>query len=124
MANKDVYYLLTEDREPSTFQEVVSCSNDSLWMATMHKEMEALHKNKTWDLVVLLEGREAIDNKWVYKIKRDANDQVERYRARLVVKGYAQKEGIYFNEIFSLMVRLTTIRVVLAMCAAYDLHLE
>ena len=49
---------------------------------------------------------------------------MERYRARLVVKGYAQKEGIDFNEIFSPVVRLTTIRVVLAMCAAFDLHLE
>jgi len=49
---------------------------------------------------------------------------VERYRARLVVKGYAQKEGIDFNEIFSPFVRLTTIRVVLAMCAALDSHLE
>jgi hypothetical protein len=49
---------------------------------------------------------------------------VERYRERLVVKGYAQKEGIDFNEIFSLVVRLTTIRVVLVMCAIFDLHLE
>ncbi|KAH9650013.1 hypothetical protein KPL70_026197 [Citrus sinensis] len=57
-------------------------------------------------------------------IKRDGNDQVERYRARLVVKGYAQKEGIDFNEIFSPVVRLTTVKVVLAMCATLDLHLE
>ncbi|KAH9672571.1 hypothetical protein KPL70_017783 [Citrus sinensis] len=56
--------------------------------------------------------------------KRDGNDQMERYRARLVVKGYAQKEGNDFNEIFSPVVRLTTVRVVLAMCATFDLHLE
>ena len=49
---------------------------------------------------------------------------MERFRARLVVKGYAQKEGIDFNEIFSPVVRLTTVRVVLAMCATFDLHLE
>ena len=49
---------------------------------------------------------------------------MERYRARLVVKGYAQKECIDFNEIFSPVVRLTTVRVVLAMCATFDLHLE
>ena len=76
------------------------------------------------DLVPLPQGRKAISNKWVYKIKRDSNDQVERYRARLVVKGFAQKEGIDFNEIFSPVVRLTTVRVVLAMCATFDLYLE
>ncbi|GKC88031.1 retrovirus-related pol polyprotein from transposon TNT 1-94 [Tanacetum coccineum] len=60
----------------------------------------------------------------VYKIKRNGDDQVERYRARLVVKGYAQKEGIDFNDIFFQVVQMTTVRVVLALCATYDLHLE
>ena len=90
----------------------------------MQEELEALDMNKTWDLVTLPRGRKAIGNKLVYKIKRDDNNQVERYRARLVVKGYAQKEGIDFNEIFSPVVRLTTVRVVLALCALFDLHLE
>jgi hypothetical protein len=124
MASHDAYCLLNEEGEPSTFPEALNSSDASQWMAAMHEEIEALHRNKTWDLVELPKGRKAIGNKWVYKIKRDGNDQVERYRARLVVKGYAQKEGIDFNEIFSPVVRLTTIRVVLAMCAAFDLHLE
>ncbi|KAH9723668.1 hypothetical protein KPL70_007189 [Citrus sinensis] len=118
------YCLLTEDGDPSTFHEALESSNVALWMTAMQEEIEALHKNKTWELVPLPRGRKAIGNKWVYKIKRDGNDQVERYRARLVVKGYAQKEGIDFNEIFSPVVRLTTVRVVLAMCATFDLHLE
>ncbi|GJT52998.1 retrovirus-related pol polyprotein from transposon TNT 1-94 [Tanacetum coccineum] len=96
----------------------------SFWKEAMQEEIEALHKNKTWELVPLPGGRKPIGNKWVYKIKRNGDDQVERYRARLVVKGYAQKEGIDFNEIFSPVVRMTTVRVVLAMCATYDLHLE
>jgi len=90
----------------------------------MHEEMEALHRNKTWEPVQLPKGRKAIGNKWVYNIKRDDNDQVEQYRARLVVKRYAQKEGIDFNEIFSPIVRLTATIIVLAMCATFDLHLE
>ncbi|KAH9648557.1 hypothetical protein KPL70_025642 [Citrus sinensis] len=118
------YCLLTEDGEPSTFHEALNSSDVALWMTAMQEEIEALHKNKTWELVPLPRGRKAIGNKWVYKIKRDGNDQVERYRARLVVKGYAQKEGIDFNEIFSPVVRLTTVRIVLAMCATFDLHLE
>ncbi|KAE8674537.1 hypothetical protein F3Y22_tig00111745pilonHSYRG00059 [Hibiscus syriacus] len=118
------YCLLTEDGEPSTYQEAINSSDASLWMMVMQEEIEALHKNNTWDLVPLPQGRKPIGNKWVFKIKRNGDDQVERYRARLVVKGYAQKEGIDFNEIFSPVVRLTTVRVVLAMCATLNLHLE
>ena len=58
-------------------------------MEKMQEEVEALHKNQTWKLMLLPPRRKTIGNKWVYKIKRDNNDQVERYRARLVVKGYA-----------------------------------
>ncbi|KAH9660415.1 Integrase catalytic domain-containing protein [Citrus sinensis] len=81
---------------------------------TVLEEIEALHKNKTWELVPLPHERKAIGNKWVYKIKRDGNDQVERYRARLVLdvktafvngeleeeiymlqpKGFAEKENL------------------------------
>ena len=124
MMNHDAYCLINEDEEPSTFQEAVSGTDASLWMTTMQEEVKALHKNKTWSLVELPEGRKAIGCEWVYKIKCDSNDQVERYRARLVVKGYAHKQGIDFSEIFSLVVRLITIRIMLALCAAFDLHLE
>jgi hypothetical protein len=95
------YCLLTEDGEPSTFHEAIKSTDVSMWMTAMQEEIETLNKNNTWDLVPLPQGRKTIGNKWVYKIKRDGNDQVEQYRARLVVKGYAQKEGIDFNEIFS-----------------------
>ncbi|GKC45238.1 retrovirus-related pol polyprotein from transposon TNT 1-94, partial [Tanacetum coccineum] len=124
MESNVAYCLLTEEGEPSTLQEALNNPDASFWKEAMQEEIEALHKNKTWELVPLPGGRKPIGNKWVYKIKRNGDDQVERYRARLVVKGYAQKEGIDFNEIFSLVVRMTTIRVVLAMCVAYDLHLE
>ena len=62
--------------------------------------MKALHRNQTRELVALRIGRKAISNKWVYKIKQDDDYQVKWYREKLVVEGYAQKEGIDFNEIF------------------------
>jgi hypothetical protein len=124
MESNIAYCLLTEEGEPSTLQEALNNPDASFWKEAMQEEIEALHKNNTWELVPLPGGRKPIGNKWVYKIKRNGDDQVERYRARLVVKGYAQKEGIDFSEIFSPVVRMTTVRVVLAMCATYDLHLE
>ncbi|RDY02432.1 hypothetical protein CR513_14105, partial [Mucuna pruriens] len=79
MTSHDAYCLLNEEGEPSTFQEAVSGSDASLWMTAMQEEIEALHRNKTWNLVELPKGRKAIGNKWVYKIKRDGNNQVLRH---------------------------------------------
>ncbi|KAK9127709.1 hypothetical protein Syun_016506 [Stephania yunnanensis] len=90
----------------------------------MEEEMESLYKNNTWELVQLPKGRKAIGCRWVYKIKKDLEGNIERFKARLVVKGYAQKPGIDFDEVFSPVVRITTIRVVLAIAVVLDLELE
>ena len=95
-----------------------------MWITVIREEIKALQKNKTWELAPLLCERKVIGNKWVYKIKRDGNDQVEWHRARVVVKEYAQKESIDFDKIFSYVVQFTTIRVVSVMCAIFDLHLK
>ncbi|KAE8729592.1 putative Leucine-rich repeat protein kinase family protein [Hibiscus syriacus] len=70
----------TRDGEPSTYQEAINSSDVSLWMMAMQEEIETLHKNNTWDLVPLPQGRKPISNKWVFKIKLNGDDQVERCR--------------------------------------------
>jgi hypothetical protein len=57
-------------------------------------------------------------------LKKGVDDKVERYKARLVAKGYSQKEGIDFHEIFSRVVKIVSIRIVLALVALLDLELE
>ena len=64
-----------------------------------------------------------MQNKWVYRVKTE-HDGSKRFKARLVVKGFQQKKGIDYSEIFSPVVKLTTIRVVLGIVAAENLHLE
>ena len=78
---------------------------------------------QTWELTELPVGKKALHNKWVYKIKNE-HDGSKRYKARLVVKGFRQKESIDFIEIFSLVVKMSTIKLVLGMVAAKNLHLE
>jgi hypothetical protein len=71
----------------------------------------------------LLAGKRELQNKWVYKLKEEYGGK-KWYKARLVVKGFAQKKGIYFDEIFSLVVKMTSIRIFLSLVAIEDLHLE
>eukprot|EP00253_Pinus_taeda_P003948 PITA_03948 len=67
----------------------------------MVDEIASLHKNEAWDLVELLAGRKTIGFKWVFKKKTNAEGTVEKYKARLVEKGYSQVLGIDFGDIFS-----------------------
>ena len=69
----------------------------------MKKELNALHKTGTWDLVYLPSGKSAIGCKWVYKIKTRLDGTIGRYRARLVSRGFTQEYRIDYEETFSLV---------------------
>ena len=89
----------------------------------MKEEMDSLLKNNTWDLCKFPVGKKALQNKWVYRLKEEDGGK-KQFKARLFVKGFAQKKGIDFDEIFSPIVKMTSIRTVLSIVATEDLHLE
>ena len=76
----------------------------------MAEELQALEKNRTWDLVDLPLNKFVIGYKWVYKIKTRANGLIERYKARLVVKGFTQEYNIDYEETFTHIARLIYVR--------------
>ena len=84
----------------------------------MDQEIESMYSNLVWELVDLPEGFRPIENKWIYKRKKGLDGQVETYKARLVAKGYTYKEGVDYEETFSPMVMLKSIRILLSIVAS------
>ncbi|GAQ93236.1 hypothetical protein KFL_013790010, partial [Klebsormidium nitens] len=87
--------------KPLTYQKTVEGEESELWRKSMDEEIRTLLENGTWELVEKPEGVKAVPMKWVYKIKRDALGNVERYKSRSVAKGYLQKQGIDFEEVYA-----------------------
>jgi hypothetical protein len=109
--------------EPECYEEAMQVDTKNKWEQGIKEEMDSLVNNQTWDLVQLLAGKSALQNKWVYKLKEEDGGK-KQYKARLVVKGFAQKKGIDFDEIFSLVVKMTSIRTILSLVEVEDLHIE
>ena len=80
----------------------------------MEEELSQIERNDTWELVPRPKDKNVIGTKWIFRNKMNEDGQVTRNKARLVCKGYAQVEGIYFEETFSPVARMESIRMILA----------
>jgi len=94
------------------------------WRKAIHCEISAFESNKKWETVLLSKNKTAVGCKWVFKIKYNADGIIERYKARLVVKGYAQTEDIDYVETFSPVAKMTTIRLPLSLASIYNWELK
>lgn len=102
-------------KEPETFEEA---AQQNEWRKAMGEEIMALRQNETWDLVPKPAGVKPISCKWVYKIKRQPDGSIERHKARLVARGFSQQYGMDYEETFSPVAKITTIRVLIALAAS------
>ncbi|GJU24701.1 ribonuclease H-like domain-containing protein [Tanacetum coccineum] len=104
------YGLLNNSCESNSFLEA---SKHTHWTDAMNTEMEALLRNDTWEITDFPKERNVIGNKWVYRIKYESDGEIERYKARLVANGFNQRECIDYEETFSPVVKMVTIRCLL-----------
>jgi len=101
--------------EPSTYQEA-ACIPE--WQLAMSEELAALDRQGTWDLVPLPSHVVPITSKWVFKVKTKSDGSIERYKARLVARGFQQIQGLDYDETFAPVPHMTTVRTLLAVAAA------
>ena len=102
--NADVNNLemFISHEDPGSFEEA---KRDVKWIRAMDLEIEAIEKNKTWQLTTLLNGAKKIGVKWVFKTKLHEKGEVDKCKSRVVAKGYAQRQGIDYNEVFAPVAR-------------------
>jgi hypothetical protein len=107
-------HLACDDGEPRSFAKA---KKDAAWHAAMKAEMDAVEKNRTWELADLSRGHRAITLKWVFKLKRDEVGTIIKHKARLVARGFLQREGIDFDDAFAPVARIKSVRLLLALAA-------
>ncbi|CAI7888753.1 unnamed protein product [Closterium sp. NIES-54] len=100
--------------ELATLKEALESSDAEEWKKAMESELKSIEENGTRELVELPKGRKAITSKWLFKIKSNADGKIERYKSRLVANGYQQKEKVDYKELFSPVVKPTTMRTLLS----------
>ena len=90
----------------------------------MTKEYESIMKNDVWEVVPRPQDKTVVTSKWLYKIKHAVDGSTEKYKARFVARGFSQKEGIDYDEIFAPVARYTTICSIIALAASqgWNLH--
>ena len=119
-SNPVLEVMLLDHDEPTNYEEVMMSPDSNKWLEAMQSEIGSMYENKVWTLTDLPDDRRAIENKWIFKKKTDADGNVTVYKARLVAKGFRQVQGVDYDETFSPVAMLKSIRIMLAIAAFYD----
>ncbi|KAK8596896.1 hypothetical protein V6N12_065375 [Hibiscus sabdariffa] len=112
--------ILVDQDEPKTYQEAVAGPDSEKWLEAMRSEMDSMSENQVWTLVEPPEGIKPIGCKWVFKKKTDMDGNVQTYKGRLVAKGFRQIHGVDYDETFSPVAMIKSIRILLAVAAFHD----
>jgi transposase InsO family protein len=118
------YVVFLLDEEPKTIKEAFYRTDSSLWKEAVQSEIDSIMQNHTWILTDLPEGCKPLGCKWILKRKFKADGSIDKYKARLVVKGFLQKEGYDFFDTYSPVTRITSIRVLMAIAALHNLEIH
>ena len=113
--------MLLDHDEPTNYEEAMMSPDSAKWLEAMKSEMGSMYENKVWTLVDLPDDWQDIENKWIFEKKTGADGNITVYKARLVANGFRQVQGVDYDESFSLVSMLKSVRVMLAIAAFYEI---
>lgn len=124
----DAHYAFSAEEyvqdDPDSIRDAQRRSTWLEWKKAIDSEYESLIKNNTWTLCSLPAGRTPISCKWVFKLKYKSTGEIDKYKARLVARGFTQRKGFDYNETYSPTAKLTTFRVLLAVAVHFNYHVH
>ncbi|GJY70425.1 retrovirus-related pol polyprotein from transposon TNT 1-94 [Tanacetum coccineum] len=112
------------ENEPTSYREAVTSSEGQQWREAIKSEIESILQNHTWELVDLPPGCKPLGYKWIFKKKMKADGTVDKYKARLVIQGFRQREGLDYFDTYSPVTRITSIRMIIAIAALRNLEIH
>ncbi|GJT62681.1 zinc finger, CCHC-type containing protein [Tanacetum coccineum] len=108
-------------RDPRTYNEAVQSRDAAFWKEAIDDEIGSIMENNTWVLSDLPPGCKPLGCKWIFKRKMKVDGTIDKFKARLVIQGFRQKEGIDYFDTYAPVARITTIRLLLALAAIHNL---
>ncbi|CAH9144967.1 unnamed protein product [Cuscuta epithymum] len=122
--NEPDFLTCLVENEPRTYTEAVTSTEGPMWKEAIKSEVDSILKNHTWELVDLPQGCKPLRSKWIFKRKMKPDDSIEKYKARLVIKGYKQREGHDYFDTYSPVTRINSTRMILAIAALRNLEVH
>lgn len=116
------YVIKTLETTDST--DFTEAANEQKWILTMQEEIDALEKNKTWEIITLPPEKIAIGRKWIYKTKFHSDGTIDKHKFGHVAKGYNQQQSINYSDTFSPVAKMVTVRSALVLAAIHDRELD
>ena len=113
--------MLLDHDEPMNYEEAMMSPDSAKWLEAMKSEMGSMYENKVSTFVDFPEVRQSIENKWILKRKPDDDSSVTIYKAQIVKKCFRQVQGVDYNESFSLVSMLKSVRIMLAIATFYEI---
>jgi hypothetical protein len=120
----DIFLIKEGNNEPNSYNQAITGPHANNWSKAMKLEISELVDKNTWDIVDIPKDRQPLGARWVYRLKTDQNNNIIKYKARWVVQGFKQIEGLDYLETFSTVCRPETYRItfVLATALGWTLH--
>jgi hypothetical protein len=115
-----VYVFILED-DPRTYEEAMKSVDAVFWKEAIDSELQSILSNNTWELVDLPRGCKPITCKWIFRKKLKSTGSIDKYKARIVVRGFTQRHGIDYFDTYSPVTKIATIRTLIALACIHDL---